>query len=113
MFSFLLTPKGIKKIIPTILVLTLAFLSGSRTAFIVIFIQFFVFLFIILRKPRYRNHLFIFTSTIVLSLSLLVFFNSKRIIKGFKEKIETIDFKSNLTKNVKKTVVANMIKESE
>jgi len=100
MFSFLLTPKGIKKIIPTILVLTLAFLSGSRTAFIVIFIQFFVFLFIILRKPRYRNHLFIFTSTIVLSLSLLVFFNSKRIIRGFKDKIETIDFKSNLTKNV-------------
>ena len=29
-----------------------------------------------------------------------MFFNSKRIIKGFKDKIETIDFKSNLTKNV-------------
>jgi len=100
MFSFLLTSKGIKKVIPTILVLALAFLSGSRTALIVIFIQFSVFLFIILRKPEFRNHMYVLLSIVVLSLSFLMLFNSKEIITGFKEKIDTIDFKSNLTKSV-------------
>src|SRR5690606_24301442 len=47
MFSYILTSKGIKKFIPTFLILLLTFFSGSRTGLVVISAQLMVFLFIL------------------------------------------------------------------
>lgn len=100
MFSYILTNKGFLKYIPTLLILVLTFYSGSRTALIVIFVQVIIFfLTTVSREKIIKNTI---RATVVFSfLTVCIFiFNGDKIIKAFEEKIESLDFKSNLTKNI-------------
>ncbi len=100
MFSYILTNKGIKKYIPTILVLLLTYYSGSRTALIVIFIQLIVFLSIILNKNQKIKSLLYLASTVVLFTSFIFISNGEKIISNIEKKIESLDFKGNLKTNI-------------
>lgn len=100
MFSYILTSHKITKFLPTIVVLILTYYSGSRTGLIVVFFQFIVFAFFLYKDRRFKkyivNSLVIFT----VFFSFLLVFNGEKILKSVSEKIETLDFKNNLTKNV-------------
>ncbi|RRO22291.1 O-antigen ligase family protein [Flavobacteriaceae bacterium 14752] len=57
MFSYILTHKGLKSVIPTILVVVFVFLSGSRSALFVVIVQLLVFLFYLIKKRKYHSNL--------------------------------------------------------
>ncbi len=100
MFSYILTSKGIKKFIPAFLVLLLTFFSGSRTGLVVIFVQLLVFLSILLFDRKFKKYVFIFLGSSIVAFSVILAINSKKVIAEVEEKIESLDFKSNLTDNV-------------
>lgn len=101
MFSYILTSKEKKKYIPTIIVIALTFFSGSRTALIVILIQFFVFIKVTFStninfQKIIRKSLFL----LFFLFSILFIFKGNEVIKQIQTKIETLNFKKNLTTNV-------------
>jgi len=100
MFSYIITNKGLFSYIPTFLVLILTYFSGSRTGLIVIFIQLVIFFITITPTEKYFKYI---TKIIVVFFFLtfsLFLFNGDKIIKSFEHKIETLDFKGNLKKNL-------------
>ena len=100
MYSYMLTEKSKMKYVPTIMVLLLTYYSGSRTALIVILIQFIVFLNIYL-SPIRKKVLIIVTIGLISLLSILaVLSKDNKAIKDISKKIESLDFVGNLTKNV-------------
>ncbi len=100
MFSYILTSKGIKRFIPAFLILLLTFFSGSRTGLVVIFVQLLVFLSILLFEPKFRKYVFLFLGSILTVLIIVLAVNSKKVVAEVEKKIESLDFKSNLTANV-------------
>lgn len=100
MFSYIITEKGAKKFIPAFLVLLLTFFSGSRTGLVVIFAQMMVFLIILFFNERFRKYVFIFVGTGIVAMTAIVAVNSEKVISEVQKKIESLDFKSNLTDNV-------------
>lgn len=100
MFSYIITNKTVLRYIPTCCVLLLTFFSGSRTGLIVIFVQF--ILFFICVTPKEKISKYLMNSIAILSfLVVSVFiFKGDKIIKSVETKIESLDFKSNLVKNV-------------
>ncbi|MCZ8197454.1 MAG: O-antigen ligase family protein [Flavobacterium sp.] len=100
MLSYIYTEKSIGKYLPTIMILFLTYYSGSRTALIVIFIQLSIFLYII--TPKQQFFLIVQKGVLIIfSLSLiLVIFESDKVLKSVENKIESLNFKKNLTKNI-------------
>ncbi len=100
MFSYILTEKNNYKYLPTLAILILTYYSGSRTGLIVIFIQLIIFLSISLSKKQ----------KIIVSLAVLVLFsissvyfltvNQSNALNDISKKIESLDFKGNLKKNI-------------
>ncbi len=100
MFSYILTEKKNYKYIPTILILILTYFSGSRTALIVIFIQLFLFLsFVLSHKQKIIATLAFVSFTLILSLFFVTTSQSK-VLNDISKKIESLDFKGNLRKNM-------------
>lgn len=101
MFSYIITTIGIKKYIPTLLVFALTFFSGSRTALIVVLLQFIIFAAIVFtvskRLRKIINGFLIVGGGVVL---ILFVFNGKKITQAIETKIESLNFKENLTSNV-------------
>lgn len=100
MFSYMKTHKSLVKYFPTLGILFLTYYSGSRTAMIVVLLQLIVFLFLILKFNDFKK---LVLSIILLSSTLgsLVFMtNSEKIIIDINKKIESLDFKGNLKKNI-------------
>jgi len=92
MFSYILTGKGFKKFIPTILVLLLAVLSGSRTSLVVVVFQFTVFLINIFSLEKYYKLVFrIFVGTFSF-IFLISVFNYTTIKEFVDEKSDSLDF---------------------
>lgn len=100
MFSYILTENGILKFIPTILVLILTFYSGSRTGLAVIFIQLLVFASILFKYKKYRIYIKYSLIISCFLFSFLLVLNGEKITKAISEKIESLNFSQNLTKNV-------------
>lgn len=101
MFSYIITSKGVKKYIPTLLVFVLTFFSGSRTALIVVLIQFIIFVvvvFTISNRLRKIINKFIILGSILLMVLFIV--NGKKISQAIETKIESLNFKENLTTNI-------------
>ena len=101
MFSYIITSKGFKKYIPTLLVFIITFFSGSRTALIVILIQFITFVAIVFSiSKRLRNIInrFLLLSGFILMTMFIV--NGKVITQAIETKIESLNFKENLTTNI-------------
>lgn len=100
MFSYIITHKGSIKYVPTVIVIILTYFSGSRTALIVVFVQIIVFLSIILsRRQKIQSALYsiliVFFFSIFIALS-----NGGKIVQDVEKKIESLDFKGNLKKNI-------------
>ncbi|WP_343618376.1 O-antigen ligase family protein [Flavobacterium sp.] len=100
MFSYILTSKKPTKFLPAAAVLILTYFSGSRTGLIVIFLQLIVFSFFLYQDIRFK--IYIKNSLIAFSIvfSVLLVFNGEKVIRSVSDKIESLDFKSNLTKSV-------------
>ena len=101
MFSYIITSKGIKKYIPTLLVFMITFFSGSRTALIVVLVQFIIFIAVIftvsIRLRKIINRLIILSSCLLI---ILFVFNGKKLTQAVETKIESLNFKENLTTNI-------------
>ena len=100
MFSYILTNKGFLKFLPTIAILFLTFFSGSRTGLMVVFFQLLIFLTILYKEIKFRNYIINSLTGFLIVFSILLVFDGEKIIKAVSEKIESLDFKSNLKKNV-------------
>jgi len=101
MFSYIITSKGLKKYMPTLLVFLLTFFSGSRTALVVIIVQFIVFIAVIFtistRLRKIINRLIILSSCLLI---ILFVFNGKKVSKAIETKIASLNFKENLATNI-------------
>ena len=102
MFSYIIThkDKGVVRLVPSFLVLFLTYFSGSRTALIVILIQFLFFLLITVKKEvliNYAQKSFLVIGVLITGLFI---FNGDKIIKSVETKIESLDFLGNLNDNV-------------
>lgn len=100
MFSYVLTSTQKTKFLPTIVVLILTYYSGSRTGLIVVFFQFLIFLIILYRDKRFKGYIINSVAIFAMILGILLVFKGQKIINSFTEKIDSLDFKKNLTKNV-------------
>ena len=102
MFSYMVTskPHGIKKFIPTIFIFVITFFSGSRTALIVILIQFVVFLLVLFSiNINYRKIVNRFLLAGVLFFILLLSVKGNDLIKAIDEKVNSLNFANNLLEN--------------
>jgi O-antigen ligase len=100
MFSYVLTEKGIFKFIPLLLILILTYFSGSRTALLVIFIQLSIFVFYLYKLKEYRVYILYSAIAIMFSAVTLLAINAEKVIRSVETKLESLNFKDNLTKNV-------------
>jgi O-antigen ligase len=100
MFSYILTSKSVFKYFPAFGVLLLTFYSGSRTAFIVVTIQFLLFLPFVISKNQILVSLKYFAvSIVVISIGTLTF-GSTKFLNDLEKKVESLDFSGNLKKNI-------------
>lgn len=81
MFSYILTGRGLKKYIPAFFTIGFALISGSRAALLIIFIQFFVFLLLLINKKYVKT----FTQILkyLLVILTLVFLVKGRVITNY------------------------------
>lgn len=100
MFSYILTSKSPLKFLPTIAILILTYFSGSRTGLVVIFIQLIIFSVFLYKDQRFKKYITNFFVGFVLIFSVLLVLNGEKVIKSVAEKMDSLDFKKNLTKNV-------------
>jgi|GEM_PF-382693 len=54
MFSYIITEKGLFRYLPALVVIILAFLSGSRAGLVVIVVQILAFIFLLMKKRRFH-----------------------------------------------------------
>ena len=100
MFSYILTSKNPLRFLPTICVLILTYFSGSRTGLLVIFFQLVIFLFFLYKDPGFKKYITNFLVGFAVIFSILLVVNGQKVIKSVAEKMDSLDFKKNLTKNV-------------
>ena len=100
MLSYINTNKGFIKYLPAIFIFILTYYSGSRTALIVISIQYLLYIFltipfyVILKKTRKFVILF------SLLFSIFFLFNAEKIFKSVETKVDSLNFVENLKTNV-------------
>jgi O-antigen ligase len=95
MFSYILTHKSIYRFIPTLMILFLMVFSGSRTALVNVTFQLFLFGGLLFLSSRYRQFILKLIAGISVAIGILFVFNSKAIIHGVAEKIESLNFTKN------------------
>jgi hypothetical protein len=100
MFSYILTEKKIYRFVPTLAIIVLTYYSGSRTALLVIFIQLGVFLSYLYKSDKYRVYLTYMAAVIMFATVALLAINAEKVVKSVETKLESLNFKDNLTKNV-------------
>jgi len=101
MFSYILTSKRKLKYLPALFVFILTFFSGSRTALVVILLQFLVFIWIAFFSSKKFNKIIQKFLVLSFTLLLLVFiFKGEKIVDVIEDKIETLNFKKNLEKSI-------------
>ncbi|MHC0444411.1 O-antigen ligase family protein [Flavobacterium sp. 3-218] len=100
MFSYILTSKKVTRFLPTLSILILTYFSGSRTALIVIFFQGFIFLIFLYQDIRFKKYVTNFAVGFLIVFSVLLVFKGEKLIQSVSVKIDSLDFRKNLTKNV-------------
>lgn len=100
MFSYILTSKHKHKYIPTLLIMLLTFFSGSRTALIVVTIQFSIFLSYLYKYYGYKERILSFLKYSIIAVFSLGVFAGIRFHKAIEEKVESLDFLGNIKSNV-------------
>ncbi|WP_067146653.1 O-antigen ligase family protein [Pseudotamlana agarivorans] len=108
MFSYILTSVGIKKFVPFLLVVILAFLTKSRTAFVVIIIQILVGVYFAYKESlRFRSILtkgLISSSILVI---IVIIFNGKKIAISIEERLDSLNFVENTKYGKSDNAVSN------
>ena len=89
MFSYIMTGRSKWKFIPTIIVVSLAFLSGSRAAFFITIIQVVIFVLILLRNSRYSKTFVNTSFSIILTSFIILGIYSKEITGYVKNEIQS------------------------
>lgn len=100
MFSYILTSNNPMRFLPTISILVLTYFSGSRTGLVVIFIQLIIFSIFLYKDQRFKKYITNFIIGFSLIFSVLLVLNGEKVLKSLAEKMDSLDFKKNLTKNV-------------
>ncbi len=101
MFSYIITsPSKFSKYVPLCIVYFLTFFSGSRTALIIIVIQSLFFIFKVIRLEDFLTFFKRYVSIIMAIVLISLFLNSGKIYTAISEKIESLNFTDNLTKNI-------------
>lgn len=100
MFSYIFTEKKLYRYIPTLMVLFLTFFSGSRTALINIGIQFLILISVMYSMKEYRKTVTYGFLYIIIISSMLLIINGNKIVKAVDEKVESLNFKKNMTKSI-------------
>jgi O-antigen ligase len=108
MFSYIFTSKSKSRILPFLMVVLLALLTKSRTAFVIIFVQIAIGVYYSYYKyPKFRS---LFTKGVLVGSVLILFvvvFNGKSIVSGISERIEALDFVNNVDYNTSENAVSN------
>lgn len=101
MFSYMLTSKNVfQRYLPTFFVFFLMYFSGSRTALIIVTIQFVVFILILLNEGTYRKKMLLTFKLLIPVFFVLFLVKGTTITNAFLDKIETINFSKNLKHNI-------------
>jgi len=101
MFSYIITEKSkFLKYIPLCLVYFLTFFSGSRTALIIIFIQSLLFVFKLVNKKDFVVFVKQSLPIIIIIVTGSLLYNGGKVYDAVSERIETLNFRENLTKNI-------------
>lgn len=100
MFSYILTSSGVKRFLPMLLILILTFFSGSRTALVVVSFQLLIFFFFLLLHNKFRKYILLFLGGSIIVLTVLFTFNSEKVMAAVIEKMDSLNFKENLTESV-------------
>lgn len=100
MFSYILTSSSKLRYIPAILVLILTFFSGSRTALIVITLQFIIFLVYLYKYYGYKQRILTSLKYFTIIVFFVGIFAGIKFNKAIEEKVESLDFIGNIKSNV-------------
>jgi O-antigen ligase len=108
MFSYIFTSKRRLRILPFLMVVVLALMTKSRTAFVIIFVQIAIGVYYSYYKyPKFRS---LFTKGVLVGSVLglfVVIFNGKSIASGINDRIEALDFFNNVDYNTSENAVSN------
>lgn len=91
MFSYLITHKGLLKFIPSILIIVFVFLSDSRSALVIILLQFLAFLLFFIKKRRYQVKVIKITTLAILITLPILILRGDTIINFISNKIESFN----------------------
>ena len=100
MFSYIITSKSCLRFMPALLILMLTFFSGSRTALIVITVQFTIFLLYLYTYFGYKKRILSFLKYSFILIFTLGIFASIKFNKAINEKVKSLDFLGNIKNNV-------------
>jgi O-antigen ligase len=108
MFSYIFTSKKAFRFLPFLLVIVLALLTKSRTAFVVIIVQVVIGVYYAYKKyPKFRT---LFTKAFALTLVFIIFgltFKGKDIYDSVNERIDALNFTKNLEFKSSENAVSN------
>src|SRR5690606_29451807 len=88
------------KFVPTALILILTYFSGSRTALIVVLVQLAIFLYLSLRKEHLIKVGLVTLGATGIIVAYGLIFDSSKLVYDVSEKLESLDFRGNLKKNI-------------
>ena len=91
MFSYIITNKGLKSFIPTVLVITFAILSGSRSGLAIILLQFLFFLIYFIKKKKYHKSIIKIALFLIIFIVPFLIYNSKVIYEYAEDKITSFE----------------------
>ncbi len=89
MFSYILTSKGLKKFIPSALVLMLALFSGSRAGLVIILVQVVVFSIALIKKRKYHQLLIKLMAGVTVIVLLIGLIKGPEIVEYLSEKFSS------------------------
>nr|WP_321229347.1 O-antigen ligase family protein [uncultured Psychroserpens sp.] len=108
MFSYMFTSKKQSRILPFLMVVCLAILTKSRTAFVIIIVQVVFGVYYSYNKyPKFKT---LFTKAVMLGLVVIVLgliFNGKQIASNINERLDALNFVNNLEYSSSDNAVSN------
>ena len=100
MFSYILTSKSYLKYIPAFLVVIFAYFSDSRSAILIISIQFLVFLYFLAVSKKYKINFVKIFSILILGIVIVSSFKGKVLAEYLYEKVTSLTIDSDNTHNI-------------
>ena len=100
MFSYILTSKSYLKYIPAFLVVIFAYFSDSRSAILIISIQFLVFLYFLAVSKKYKINFVKIFSILIFGIVIVSSFKGKVLAEYLYEKVTSLTIDSDNTHNI-------------